>query len=493
MRVSVFGLGYVGCVSAACLAERGNEVIGVDVSPDKVDDGPARPGAGRRGAHRRAHRRGRRAPARLRVDRRRGRGAWPRATSRWSASARPSARQRRASRRSTWSGSPRRSARPSRRSSAAATPSCSAARCCPAPARTLLDPASSSAASGLRAGRRLRRLRSTPSSCARAPRVARLLRPAQDGRSAQVDAASGDAARGALRGPARRRSSACRSQVAEMTKYVDNAFHALKVGFANEIGAICQALGVDSHAVMEIFCVRHASSTSRRAYLQPGLRLRRLVPAQGPARARLPRARRADVSVPILENVLPSNEAHLRRVYDAARGAPASAGSALLGLAFKPGTDDLRESPMVELAERLLGQGLRPAHPRRARRASRTCTGANRAYVDARIPHLIAQLMVATPMAAVLDHAEVVRASASTRARRRSTAVGRRATAALLVDLVRLPGAGRARERLTRRGLVSGGWHGARPDPRREPLGARSTGGSGRRAARSPRPATRSR
>jgi GDP-mannose 6-dehydrogenase len=218
--------------------------------------------------------------------------------------------------------------------------------------------------------------------------------------------------------------------VAEMTKYADNSFHALKIGFANEMGAICQAYGVDSHAVMEVFASDTKLNISR-AYLRPGFAFGgSCLPKD--LRAIVYHARRADLSVPILENVISSNEAHLRRVYD--RLIEGSARRvALLGLAFKQGTDDLRESPMVELAERLLGRGfdlsIHDAHVRISH-----LTGSNRAYVDARIPHL-SRLMVATPMAAVFG-AEVV-VLASTEPESVEAATG--AQDALLVDLVRRP------------------------------------------------------
>ncbi|MEU0518225.1 nucleotide sugar dehydrogenase [Streptosporangium sp. NPDC006007] len=172
--------------------------------------------------------------------------------------------------------------------------------------------------------------------------------------------------------------------VAEMTKYADNAFHGLKIGFANEIGAICQALGLDSHRVMDVFLADRKLNIST-AYLRPGFAfggsclpkdLRGLVYA----------ARQADVSVPLLSHVLPSNEDHLRRAFELV----AAAGSrkvGLFGLSFKPGTDDLRESPLVELAERLLGKGF----DLRIYDANVTLSrlmGANRDYMESRLPHL---------------------------------------------------------------------------------------------------------
>lgn len=172
--------------------------------------------------------------------------------------------------------------------------------------------------------------------------------------------------------------------VAEMTKYADNAFHGLKIGFANEIGAICQALGLDSHRVMDVFLADRKLNIST-AYLRPGFAfggsclpkdLRGLVYA----------ARRADVSVPLLSHVLPSNEDHLRRAFELVSAA-GSRKVGLFGLSFKPGTDDLRESPLVELAERLLGKG----YDLRIYDANVTLSrlmGANRDYIESRLPHL---------------------------------------------------------------------------------------------------------
>ena len=156
--------------------------------------------------------------------------------------------------------------------------------------------------------------------------------------------------------------------------------------------------------------------------------------------------------MPILENVISSNEAHLRRVYDRLIEGTARR-VALLGLAFKQGTDDLRESPMVELAERLLGRGfdlsIHDAHVRISH-----LTGSNRAYVDARIPHL-SRLMVATPMAAVFGAEVVVLASTEP-----DSVAGRRGCAGRAAGRPRAAaGAGRARRRLSRRGLVRrGAW-----------------------------------
>jgi GDP-mannose 6-dehydrogenase len=188
---------------------------------------------------------------------------------------------------------------------------------------------------------------------------------------------------------------------AEAIKYADNAFHGLKIGFANELGAVLQALGVDSHQVMDVFLADRKLNISP-AYLRPGFAfggsclpkdLRGLVHA----------AQRADVSVPILAHVLSSNSDHLQRAVELVeRTGKRRVG--LFGLSFKPGTDDLRESPLVELAERLHGKGydlrIYDANVNISR-----LLGANREFIETRLPHL-AQLLTDS-VDDVLEHAEV--------------------------------------------------------------------------------------
>jgi GDP-mannose 6-dehydrogenase len=172
--------------------------------------------------------------------------------------------------------------------------------------------------------------------------------------------------------------------VAEMIKYADNSFHALKVGFANEMGALCKALGLDSHAVMDIFMVDTTLNISP-DYLRPGFAFGgSCLPKD--LRALVHRARRADVPVPILESVGPSNEGQIDRAFKIIE-ATGKRRVGLFGLAFKPGTDDLRESPLVALAERLLGRGFELLIHDPQVAVSRLL-GANRAYVEQRIPHL---------------------------------------------------------------------------------------------------------
>jgi GDP-mannose 6-dehydrogenase len=191
-------------------------------------------------------------------------------------------------------------------------------------------------------------------------------------------------------------------ETAEMVKYVDNTWHALKVGFANEIGSVAKALGIDSHKVMEIFVADTKLNLSP-YYLKPGFAFGgSCLPKD--VRALKYRARTLDIEAPILESILTSNSAHIQRGLDMvlSRGKKKVG---ILGFSFKAGTDDLRESPLVEMIERLIGKGFDLALYDHNVSLARL-TGANRDYILHHIPH-IAELM-RDDIDSVLEHAEVI-------------------------------------------------------------------------------------
>src|SRR5712692_5536922 len=191
-------------------------------------------------------------------------------------------------------------------------------------------------------------------------------------------------------------------ETAEMVKYADNAWHALKVGFANEIGNVCKALEVDGHRVMDIFCQDTKLNLSP-YYLKPGFAFGgSCLPKD--LRALLYKAKTLDLTLPILGAILPSNEQQIERGVRAVVE-QGSRRVGILGFSFKSGTDDLRESPVVELAERLIGKGfdLR-VYDGNVRLAA--IHGANRDYILNRVPH-ISRLMVAS-IDEVLDHADTI-------------------------------------------------------------------------------------
>jgi GDP-mannose 6-dehydrogenase len=189
---------------------------------------------------------------------------------------------------------------------------------------------------------------------------------------------------------------------AEMVKYVDNSWHALKIGFANEIGNVCKVLGVDAHAVMDIFCQDKKLNISP-AYLLPGFAFGgSCLPKD--LRALSYKAKIHDIELPILTSILPSNEIQVSRGLQLIMQ-KGHKKVGVLGFSFKAGTDDLRESPVIEVIERLLGKGydLR-IYDRNVNIAS--LVGANRDFILNRIPH-ISRLMV-DRVDAILEHAETI-------------------------------------------------------------------------------------
>ena len=294
----------------------------------------------------------------------------------------------------------------------------------------------------------------------------------------QLDACERRSARRDVRQTSRTSIFRVPIRVAEAAKYVDNAFHALKVGFANEVGALSLEFGIDSHQLMDIFKADRKLNISE-AYLTPGFCFGgSCLPKD--LRALVHRAKEPHVDVPILESVLRSNEAHFRRTYDLLT-ANGRRRIGLFGLAFKPGTDELRESPFVELAERLIGKGydLRIYDPSIH---LPSLTGTNREYIEEHLPHL-KQLLTETA-GEVVEHAEtcVVASKHAEVGRALAGAEGR-----MIIDLVRLPDTAELeRARVPRCRLVG------RSSSSRT-CRFRSIGGSGRNAGRCARPATRSR
>jgi GDP-mannose 6-dehydrogenase len=191
-------------------------------------------------------------------------------------------------------------------------------------------------------------------------------------------------------------------ETAEMVKYVNNSWHALKIGYANEIGNLCKAFSIDAHQVMKIFCQDTKLNISP-AYLMPGFAFGgSCLPKD--LRAISYQAKMHDLQLPILTSILPSNEMQVAKGLQLImqRGHKQIG---ILGFSFKAGTDDLRESPVIEVIERLIGKGhdLR-IYDKNVKLAK--LVGANRDFILNRIPH-ISRLMV-DDVDAVLKHAQTV-------------------------------------------------------------------------------------
>jgi GDP-mannose 6-dehydrogenase len=393
MRVSVFGLGYVGCVTAACLARAGHRVTGVDINPDKVamvNSGTSplvEPGLGELLAEVTA------------AGRLRGSTAVEEAVSESEVAL-------------ICVGTPSRDNGQldveAVRRVAEQIGECLRRRLkaytvvlrstvLPGTTESILAPALRGSGAShhrdltvavnpefLREGSALRDFAQPPLTLVGAdtPHAGSILRDLYAGLDAPLVETS--------------------IRSAEMVKYVSNAFHALKIAFANEIGDLCETLGADVKEVMRVFLMDRKLNISE-AYLRPGFAFGgSCLPKD--LRALTYAARSADLAIPLLSQILPSNDRQIQqgvgRVLATRRRRVG-----VLGLAFKPGTDDLRESPMVLLVETLIGKGCDVRILDRSVSVARL-GGANRRYIEEEIPH-IASLMCDTPED-LLAHAEVL-------------------------------------------------------------------------------------
>jgi GDP-mannose 6-dehydrogenase len=191
-------------------------------------------------------------------------------------------------------------------------------------------------------------------------------------------------------------------RVAETVKYVDNVFHATKITFANEIGTVCKAAGVDSHEVMRIFAADTKLNISA-AYLKPGFAFGgSCLPKD--VRAIVYYARAHDLNLPLLSSLLPSNDVQIDRAAEMIF-AQGKMRLGFLGLSFKPGTDDLRESPLVRLLEICLGKGYQIRIYDQSVSLARL-VGANKAYIEKEIPHI--SRLLSNDLADVVAFADVI-------------------------------------------------------------------------------------
>ena len=223
---------------------------------------------------------------------------------------------------------------------------------------------------------------------------------------------------------------ALKPEESEMIKYANNNFHALKITFANEIGNVCKELGVDGHKVMEVVASDHKLNLSS-YYLKPGFAFGgSCLPKD--VRGLNYRAKMLDVKVPLLSSLLPSNEYQVQRglqlIYETGKQK-----IGFLGFAFKAGTDDLRESPVVELIETLMGKGYDLALYDSNILLSQLM-GKNKDYLTGRIPH-IARLLK-KEVQQVMDHADVV--VIGNKAPEFREAVAQARPDQMIIDLVRI-------------------------------------------------------
>jgi GDP-mannose 6-dehydrogenase len=394
MRVSVFGLGYVGCVTAACLARAGHSVIGVDVNPDKVESvargqSPlVEPGLGDLIAE---------------------------IVGQGRLSATPSAKDAvagsdlallcvgtpsRPNGQLDVSAVERVAEEIGRSLRAEPRPFTVVLRSTVLPGTTerVLFPALRAAAGAEAAGRV--RVAVNPEFMREGSSLQDFVSPPLT--LVGCDDAETAALLRALYAEVRAPFVHTALRTAEMVKYAANAFHALKVCFANEIGDVCAALGVDAHEVMRIFRMDAKLNVSG-AYLRPGFAFGgSCLPKD--VRALLHAAGSADVAVPLLAAVIPSNDGQVRRGIEVVLESKRKR-VGVVGLSFKPGTDDLRESPMVRVVEALIGKGCDIRILDRNVSVARL-TGANRRYIEEEIPHIAS--LLCDDVAALMTHAQVL-------------------------------------------------------------------------------------
>ena len=191
--------------------------------------------------------------------------------------------------------------------------------------------------------------------------------------------------------------------VAEMIKYADNAWHATKVTFANEIGMICKALGIDSHEVMDVFCADRKLNIST-YYLKPGFAFGgSCLPKD--VRAITYKAKSVGERTPLLNSLMPSNQYQIDRVYETFIKPSDAEKVAILGISFKPDTDDLRESPILALMRRLLDEGYEvEVFDRNVLKAKEV--GANRRLLETELKYLGDVLR--DDLDAVIEHSDIV-------------------------------------------------------------------------------------
>jgi GDP-mannose 6-dehydrogenase len=220
-------------------------------------------------------------------------------------------------------------------------------------------------------------------------------------------------------------------RVAEMMKYTSNTWHALKVVFANEIGNLCKKLEVDSHEVMDIFC-RDEKLNLSPYYLKPGFAFGgSCLPKD--VRALLYRAKGLDLELPVISQILASNRGQIQHALEQILDT-GKKDVGLLGFSFKAGTDDLRESPIVILAEALLGKGVRlKIYDKNVSMAK--LVGANKEYITQQIPHLSS--LLCNTIADVIDRSDVI--VVGNRAPEFVEAIGTCRPNQIVIDLVRLP------------------------------------------------------